>query len=409
MLNLSSLRESFLIAIRAIWNQKVRAILTTLGIVIGILAVTAMATVVNGIEQGFENDIASLGTDVVYVEKWPWSPTTDWWNYINRPNMDESLGDDLEARARHASAAVAVVETGSTVSSPFHTIPSVSIRGAEHDYLDVHPTDLAEGYFYGEYQERAVMHVAVVGYDVAESLFPNSVAIGKDIRIDGNRFQIIGIVARQGSGAGGPNSEDNKITIPYSTFDKLYGTRWRDVSIHVRARDADQLVDAKDEFTGILRVSRRLDAKEPNDFELNDMASLRETIRPIKTAIYSIGIGLTALSLLVGGIGVMNIMFVSVKERTREIGVRKAVGARSSNILSQFLIEAIIVCSIGGVIGILLALPISFLVSMVLPSSLDAVVVMIAFGICVLIGTIFGLAPAWTAARSEPIEALRYE
>src|SRR5690606_20590188 len=136
---------------------------------------------------------------------------------------------------------------------------------------------------------------------------------------------------------------------------------------------------------------------------------LRETIRPIKTAIYSIGIGLTALSLLVGGIGVMNIMFVSVKERTREIGVRKAVGAKSSNILTQFLIEAIIVCSIGGVIGILLALPISFLVSMVLPSSLEATVVMIAFGICVLIGTVFGLAPAWTAAKSEPIEALRYE
>jgi putative ABC transport system permease protein len=409
MLNLSSLRESFAIATRAIWSQKVRAVLTTLGIVIGILAVTAMATVVNGIEQGFENDIATLGTDVVYVEKWPWRPTTDWWNYINRPNMDESLGDDLEQRSSFVSAAVAVVGTSALVSSTYHTLPSVSVRGAEYDYLDVHPTDLAEGYFFGEYQERAVMHVAVVGYDIAESLFPNSVALGKDIRIDGSRFQIIGIIERQGTGTGGGNSEDNQITIPYSTFKKLFGIQWRDVSVHARITGSDDLEEAKDEFTGILRVSRRLDAKEPNDFELNDMASLRETMRPIKTAIYSIGIGLTALSLLVGGIGVMNIMFVSVKERTREIGVRKAVGAKSSNILTQFLIEAIIVCSIGGAIGILLALPISMLVSMILPSSLDATVVMIAFGICVLIGTVFGLAPAWTAAKSEPIDALRYE
>ncbi|NNE35154.1 MAG: FtsX-like permease family protein, partial [Rhodothermales bacterium] len=182
-----------------------------------------------------------------------------------------------------------------------------------------------------------------------------------------------------------------------------------DVSVQVKLVDSEILEDAKEELTGILRTARRLDAKEDDDFEVNESNSLRESLAPIKTTIYFIGIGLTALSLLVGGIGVMNIMFVSVKERTREIGVRKAVGARASNVLMQFLVEAVIVCVLGGMIGVAIAIPISFLIGSILPSSLDVFVVMIAFGVCVGVGLVFGLAPAWTAARSEPIEALRYE
>jgi len=408
-LNLTSLREAFAIAIRAIWSQKIRAILTTLGIVIGILAVTSMATVVNGIEKGFENDIATLGTDVIYVETWPWTGVRDWWNYINRPNIDESLGDDLEARSRYATAATAVVRTNVMAASSFHTLPSVDVNGVESDYPEVHAVNLEAGYFFGEFESRAAMNVAVVGHSLAESLFPGATALGKHIRLDGHRYQIIGISLRQGSDAEASSSRDSGVTVPFSSFKKNFGTRWRSVSVQVKVRSEDQLAEAREEFTGILRVSRGLDVMEDDDFELNDQASLRENLAPIKNAIFAIGIGLTALSLLVGGIGVMNIMFVSVKERTREIGVRKAVGARSSNILTQFLIEAIIVCSLGGVLGIVLAIPISLVVQTILPSSLDGTVVLIAFGVCVLVGTIFGLAPAWTAARSEPIDALRYE
>ncbi len=408
-MNLSSIREALEIAVRAIWSQKIRSLLTTLGIVIGILAVTSMGTVVNGLEKGFENDIAELGTDVVYIEKWPWGPVSDWWNYINRPNMTTSMGDDLERRSEYVTAAVAVVGRGATVSSPFHTLPSVSVQGVENDYTSVHVFDLDEGYFFGEYEERSAMHVCLIGYEIARSLFPNSAALGKQIRIDGSRFQIIGIAKKKGSDGDSGASLDNQITIPFKTFEKLYGTRYRDVSVQAKLVAPELLEEAKDEITGILRVSRRLDAKETEDFEINDQESLRATVAPIKATIYAIGIGLTALSLLVGGIGVMNIMFVSVKERTREIGVRKAVGAKSSNILTQFLIEAIIVCSIGGLLGILMAIPITMLVKAFLPASLDGTVVLIAFGICVFIGTLFGLAPAWTAAKSEPIEALRYE
>ncbi|MCH8277122.1 MAG: FtsX-like permease family protein, partial [Bacteroidetes bacterium] len=167
--------------------------------------------------------------------------------------------------------------------------------------------------------------------------------------------------------------------------------------------------DAKDEIRGVVRLARRLDATEEDDFELNEQQSLRETIAPIKNAIYMIGIGLTALALLVGGIGVMNIMFVTVKERTREIGIRKAVGARRRTILIQFLIEAVVICMIGGLLGVGLSIPLAALIKIVLPAYLDMFTVFIAFSICVAIGIIFGLAPAWIAAKAPPIEALRYE
>jgi putative ABC transport system permease protein len=214
---------------------------------------------------------------------------------------------------------------------------------------------------------------------------------------------------RKGSGAEGTDSRDRDIYVPYNAFKKAFGMRWRDVSVQVKLAGGIAMEEATDELTGILRVARKLDAKEDNDFEINEQQSLREQIAPVKTAIYSIGIGLTALALLVGGIGVMNIMFVSVKERTREIGIRKAVGARRRTILIQFLVEAVVVCFVGGLLGVLISLPLVMLIQTVLPAYLGTTTVAVAFSICVFIGVVFGLAPAWTAAKAEPIDALRYE
>ena len=367
-----------------------------------------MATVVNGIEKGFENDMAELGTDVVYIEKWPWGPTKDWWNYINRPNITAELGNVVERKSRYAVAAAAVVGTYRTVTSADETLPAVQVEGVQGDYPRVRKVTLGDGRFFSEIEDRSAAPVAIIGDRVATTLFPVGDPLGKMIRVDGRRFQVIGVFEKAGSSSG-ETSNDNMVRIPFNTFQREFGTRYRDISVQVRLASAEVLEDAKDEITGILRTARRLDAKEKEDFEINEQNSLRETLAPIKATIYSIGIGLTALSLLVGGIGVMNIMFVSVKERTREIGVRKAVGARASNVLMQFLVEAVIVCVIGGVLGVLCAIPISLLISSFLPSSLDIAVVIIAFAVCVAVGLIFGLAPAWTAARSEPIDALRYE
>ena len=232
---------------------------------------------------------------------------------------------------------------------------------------------------------------------------------GKDIRVGKDRFRVIGVGLREGQGANGASGFDWQIRMPFGTFAETYGTRYRDVSVEVRVAEGVDVASAKDELTGIVRVARGLDAAEENNFEINESGAIREAVEPVKAAIYTIGIFLTGLSLLVGGIGVMNIMFVSVKERTREIGIRKAVGAKRRTILLQFLIEAVAVSVLGGVVGILLSIPVFLGVKQILPAELGAGTVMLAFGICMAVGTVFGLAPAWSAAKAEPIEALRYE
>lgn len=403
--------ESVRIALRAIGVNKMRAVLTTLGIIIGILSVTTMATVVNGIENQFEQDMASLGADVVYIERWPWvgGPGFKWWEYINRPQISEDLADVVVKRSAHALAASAVVRTNRPLKSDEGSIAGLTVNGVTASYANVFTVDIDDGTFLSEMDERTARRVVVLGAAVADELFPVGRAVGKSVRIGGGRYRVVGVTTKKGQGADGPTSSDYAVTIPFSAFKAEFGTRWRDISVQVRLADITRVEEAKDEITGILRAARGLEADEADDFEINEQASVREQIAPIKAAIYSIGIGLTALSLLVGGIGVMNIMFVSVKERTREIGIRKAVGARRRAILMQFLVEAVSVSLLGGLIGILLSIPITLLVRTVFPAVLGPGTVMIAFGICFAIGTGFGLAPAWSAAKSEPIDALRYE
>lgn len=370
-----------------------------------------MATVVNGIERGFEQNMASLGTDVVYIEKWPWVRGSDfkWWNYINRPNITVEMADALVDRSRMLDAVTAVVRTGGGASFKENSVEGVGITGATARYPSVHLVDIEHGGYFSDVDAQGARDVVVIGAAIAEQLYPFQDPIGKPIRLRGRKFRVIGVFTKKGTGADAASSEDSMTHIPFRTFQKHWGTRWRNVSVQAKLIENITLEDAKDEIRGILRVVRRLDAKEADDFELNEQQSLRAQIEPIKNAIYIIGIGLTALALLVGGIGVMNIMFVTVKERTREIGIRKAVGARRRTILLQFLIEAVVICMFGGLIGVVLSIPLAMLIKLVLPGYLGIGTVAIAFSICVGIGVIFGLAPAWTAAKAPPIEALRHE
>ena len=402
--------ESVRIAFVAIRVNKMRTILTSLGIIIGIASVTAMVTVINGLEREFDSQLSSLGTDVLYVEKWPWIVTgSDWWQYINRPDVRPELADYVNQRARFATAAAPVISTRRTIGYGANSVTGVAIEASTSDYERVYEVDLDDGRFYNELDDRAARRVIVLGHRIAEELFPQETPIGKHVRVGGHRFEVIGVLIRKGSAAGGDASEDNQVKIPISTFSNLFGMQRRSVSVRVKAISPDHIDLAEDELTGLMRAARGIDAMAPNDFEINQQDSFRRQLAPIKTAIYGIGIFLTALSLLVGGIGVMNIMYVSVKERTREIGIRKAIGAPRRAILQQFLVEAVVVCLIGGVIGIALSALLALLISAFMPTVLPASTIALAFMICVGIGVLFGLAPAWSAARSEPIESLRYE
>ena len=258
---------------------------------------------------------------------------------------------------------------------------------------------------------RTARRVAVIGASVAETLFPAENPLGKSIRIAGHQFQVIGVMEKKGQGAEGPGSVDQQARIPLQAFANAFGLRYRDISVQARLAPGADLDQAKDELTGIVRVARSVEASEDDNFEINELEELRAQLAPVKRMIYGIGIFLTALALLVGGIGVMNIMFVSVKERTKEIGIRKAVGARRRTILIQFLIEAVTICLVGGLIGVGFATLCAQLISLALslPTLLPLGTIFLAFAICTLVGLVFGLAPAWAGAKSDPIESLHYE
>ncbi len=400
--------ENLLIALRAIRVNKMRGILTTLGIIIGITSVTSMVTVLNGIERGFNDSLSQLGADVLYVEKWPWAvgPGYKWWKYINRPRITEDLAEVITARSNFADAVAPVARTGRSVQFGSRTVTRVGVEGSTGAYDRVHTVSLDAGRFYNILDDRSGRSVAVLGFDVAEQLFPTESPLGKTVRIGGNPFLVIGVMEKKGDG---PDSGDRDIKIPYTAFRRLFGTSERDISIHVRVRDAALMTPAADEIVGIMRAARGLEVQDEDDFVINQMETLQASLAPVKTAIFATGIFLTALSLLVGGIGVMNIMFVSVRERTKEIGIRKAVGARRRTILTQFLIEAVVICLIGGAVAVVLALGLTRLISLAIPAYLPFSTIVLAFAICILIGITFGLAPAWNAARAEPIDALRYE
>jgi putative ABC transport system permease protein len=405
--------EGFRIAASAIWANKLRSVLTTLGIIIGIASVTLMATIINGVDQQFEKSLSSLGTDVLYVDDRPWGFNTgDWWKYINRPPIQASLAETIRERSRYAERVAPLVSTRRSVTYQDRDVDGVNVEASTPEYGIVRNVELSEGRFYTASDQRGARNVCVIGVDIADELFPVATPLGKRIRIGGYPCRVIGVHAREGEGLfGGNQSPDMRVMMPFSTFEKFFGlSRWRDVTVMVQVGSTRMMKTAEDELTGIIRTARQVEPGGDNNFAINAQEEIRSTFAPVKLTIYGVGLFLTALALLVGGIGVMNIMFVSVRERTKEIGIRKAVGAKKRTIMLQFLIESVIVCLIGGLIGVGLS---ALLAMAVNAAGFTAVLPMetvgIAFGICVGVGVLFGIAPAWQGATAEPIEALRYE
>jgi putative ABC transport system permease protein len=402
----SEIGESVGIALDAIRGNKLRSTLATLGIVIGVVTVTLMGTAITGLNNAFRNSISQLGTDVLFVQKFDWGPNTEWWKLRNR--RDITL-EEARRAAREISLAVGVsieAQRNSTVSYRDRTARAVFTVGNTEESAYVRGLVVREGRFFTEAEVNGGRPVCVLGAEVASRLFPQVSALGEKVRIENRPYEVVGVIDKMGQFLFA--NLDNQIIVPITRF--LSDLAWRpDVMLMVKVGDEKLLDDAEAQVRGIMRKVRKVAPGGPDDFSINRQQILLDTFNRVGGTIAAAGLFITGLSLFVGGIGVMNIMYVSVVERTREIGIRKAIGARRRTILIQFLLEAATICLAGGVLALILAYPLTLLIGRALPATLSWPVAGLALGVSVVTGLVAGFLPARRAAGMNPVDALRAE
>lgn len=404
------LNEGLAIAWRAIRANKIRAALTMLGIFIGVTAVVLMSTAIKGIDNSFKNGISALGSDVLYVDKWSWFSNDEWWRMRNRRNIDMEDFHKFKELAKLPIAVAPVTNSVQTIKFGERKVESVFLNGSNSDYVKTTNFTFDQGRFYSEIESNSSRNVAVIGSEISSKLFPRGDALDKTIKIGGTNFKIVGVLAEQGSVVLGPFNPDNQVFIPIGTIFKNFISRHsQTVTLNVRAANPGMVEETKAEAEGVMRKIRGLAYDEPNDFSINQQEGLQEQYDSFVGIIQIAGLFITGLSLFVGAIGIMNIMFVSVKERTKEIGLRKAIGAKRRTILAQFLLESSVICLLGGLIGLIAAILLSLMLNQFFPTSIQYDVVILAIIISLITGIISGLAPAYTAAKMDPVDALRYE
>jgi putative ABC transport system permease protein len=413
--------EEVRLALDTLRKNKLRSSLTILGIVIGITTVITVTAVINGLNENVLGGIRSLGSDTIIAYRFPWAslsrPPSDW---FTRKELLPEWAEDV-ARLPHVKAASASMrifqpQFGSgteDIRRGAYRAKNVILQGNQPSIGEIFDLKIESGRFFNETDAEHRAPVVLLGYDTVRVLFPESPenSIGKEVIIDGQVFTVIGTLEKQRQGiSGGSNPEDNSAYMPVTTLRKLYPNQ-KDYVLFAKARDPEKVGEAVEEIRDLLRRKRRLSNNKPDDFALFTSDYFLDLWNKISGLIFILMFAVASVGLIVGGIGVMNIMLVSVTERTREIGVRKAIGAKRSNILAQFLIEAVTLSGVGGIIGVLFGSALSLLMryGLKMPAVLSLFWVLTALILCALIGIIFGVYPAWKAARLDPVEALRYE
>ena len=403
-------KEGFLISLSALKANKARAILTTLGIVIGICSVALMATAIKGIDIAFEKGISALGADNMYIGKFAWFSDQDFWKMRNRKNLTMDDYEKFKDLARLPLAISPTVMSRQTVRFGDNYFEGALITGTNDEYVKTTNFDFDYGRFFTSIESKSSRNVVVVGKEIANHLFESINPLNQDIKIGEIQYRIVGVLSEQGSNLLGDFNPDRRLFVPVGTIYKYFERpSSQSIDIVVRAENTAMIDETKEEAEGVMRKVRGLMYNEENDFAINQQDGLTQNYKKTVGVIQIAGFFITGLSLLVGAIGIMNIMFVSVKERTKEIGIRKAIGAKRRAILGQFLTEASVICLIGGLIGLILAVLLSMAINKFLPTSIQLDTVVLAIVISLITGVLSGLAPAYTAARMDPVEALRYE
>ena len=408
------IKEAATMAIDTLWTNKVRSALTILGVLVGVVTIMFMVSIIQGLNRSFAKQLEGIGSNIIYTVKFDPS-------FGRQPTQEERMREDLtisDAEALRGElrdiVGVSPIQRiiAETVLYKDKQTDTPILMGVTQYYEEVHTQYIAAGRFLTETDLRERTNVAVIGKDVVKALFPAEEPLGKEIKIGGRVFRVVGVMSDLGSVFG--QSRDNSVFIPLTTFQKY----WRDVpypqmvfTIIVRPVDRSKVSATMDEMREILRRRRGVKTDEKDNFFVSSQDSLLDIYNQLTGATYLVLTAISAVALMIGGIGVMNIMLVSVTERTKEIGIRKAVGATERNILMQFLIEAVVLTGIGGAGGLVIGEAASLLMNRFspLPAFVPWWAIVVGLGVSLAVGVVFGLYPAWKAARLNPIDALSFE
>jgi putative ABC transport system permease protein len=412
---LAELRESAAMALTAIAAHKLRSALTLLGVLVGVFSIIVVMTGMRVMQSNIERQLASLGGETFMVRKWPgtfWGVSNgDYEKYWRRKNVTMSDGRRLmEKISLPANIGIEAVFWSGEIKTRYKTsAPTVRLYGETPGSFAAHNWNLAEGRLLLDADVDGARNVCVLGSGLATNIFPNSSALGEFIKVDGISYAVVGVLESKGGASGG--DQDNFVVVPLSTCLNRYGRWWRSLNILVQAPDREHYDATVEEVRGIMRVIRKVPPGKDDDFEI---ASNNSMIDQFKDFTKSVRLGVAVVSsiaLVAAGIGIMNIMLVSVTERTREIGIRRAIGAKKRNIMVQFILEAIVLCEVGGALGVVLGILGGNLLAffMHLPPVIPVDWVILGLAICSVVGVVFGTYPAWKAANLDPIESLRYE
>lgn len=406
--------SSFKMALQELWKNKLRTFLSLFGITIGIFCIIGVLATVNSLERNIQNEIRSLGTNTIYVDKWDYSASTSadypWWKFVNRPVPRFREVQYIRQRTASARYAAFRIKTVTSVEFANNVLSNVNVYGISEDFNKIQPVDLQQGRNLSVAEFERGNNSVVLGNDVAERLFTDpKIAAGEMVTIRGKKLRVIGVIRKQGKQMIGGWDFDQSVIISYRFGRTMMNELRADPLIMVQGHATISSKALKDDLTGTMRAIHKLKPTREDDFTLNDINDFSDTIRSLFAGVNMGGWAIAALSLIVGMFGVANIMFVSVRERTSQIGLKKAVGAKQGTILAEFLLESAFLCIIGGLIGLTLV----FLLTQVLTKALDFPVFVstgymaLAILICIVVGILAGFIPALQAAKMDPVAAIR--